>query len=108
VEGLKVSTTESRKGSEKFKYDKVGAWKEMNCKHLRISPLRKTGEPGSQVDVVQTARCRFKLTGEAKAKEVHLKLLEMGIEKGTDPGVHCPFFPTGDYSICPWYTFDYQ
>ncbi len=80
----------------------------MFCKHLRISQLRKTGEKGSLVDVVQTANCRFKLTGEAKAKEIYLKLLEMGIEKGAVPGVHCPFYPDGDYSTCPWYTRDYK
>ncbi len=80
----------------------------MFCKHLRLRQLRTTGEKGSQVDDAQTANCRFKLTGEDKAKEVYLKLLEMGIEKGADPGVYCPFYPKGSYSTCPWYTRDYE
>jgi hypothetical protein len=78
----------------------------MPCKHIRISLLKKSGERDGRGNAVQTARCRFKLTGEDLAIKIHSKLLEMGIEKAADPGVHCPFYPNSDYSTCPWYTHD--
>jgi hypothetical protein len=40
------------------------------------------------------------------AKEIHMKHLGMGIEKGEIPGFHCPVYPSADYSIRPWYTED--
>ena len=88
--------------------EQAGRTDKMYCKHLRISQQRKTEENGIQVDAVETANCRYKLTGEAKAKEVYLKLLELGIEHGASPGLHCPFYPNGDYSTCPWYIRDYK
>ncbi len=72
----------------------------MSCKHLRKSLLRAAKEVGEP----QTANCRFKMTGAAKAKELHSKLFEMGFEKSATPGLHCCFYSDQDYSKCPWFT----
>ena len=74
----------------------------MICKNLRKSLLRKS----DGVVVQQTAGCRFKMSGESMAKEMHATHRGMGMDQGKIPGVHCPLFPSADYALCPWYTED--
>ena len=77
----------------------------MSCKHLKVNNPQKIQGFGTQSDIVVTANCALKQTGQANMLAIYQRLFEMGIEK-SGVSTSCPFFPSKDFSTCPYYEQD--